>query len=173
MKYHSSLQLNNHNSNRTTLIYHHCNPDLPHITMSTSTKRPARVKRKISSEDLTDDSSSSSLLNLSSSKTTPKVIAQSLLSLLPNEATKQHDDAKKLAKAFPLVIAELEARSALQARRSGLYCLCLSFVILFALKIPYTFYITSLPFRVHRLIAAHSIPFRQRHHNQHSRGVFC
>lgn len=89
--------------------------------MSTSTKRPARAKRKISSEDLTDDSSGSSLLpslNLSSSKTTPKIIAQSLLSLLPNEATKQHDDAKKLAKAFPLVIAELEARSALQARRS-------------------------------------------------------
>ena len=87
--------------------------------MSTSTtKRPARAKRKISSEDLTDDSSRVETLNLSSSKTTPKVIAQSLLSLLPNEATKQHDDAKKLAKAFPLVIAELEARSALQARRS-------------------------------------------------------
>ena len=87
--------------------------------MSNSTKRPTRAKRKISSEDLTDDSSSSSLLlSLSNSKTTPKVIAQSLLALLPTEATKQHDDAKKLAKAFPLVIAELEARSALQARRS-------------------------------------------------------
>ena len=57
-------------------------------------------------------------LNLSNSKTTPRAIATCLLTLLPDGATKQHAEAKKLLKAFPLVTAELDARSAAQLRAS-------------------------------------------------------
>jgi hypothetical protein len=49
---------------------------------------------------------------------TPKAIAKSLLSLLPSEATKQHTDAKKLLKSFPLVMAELEKRANAMARKN-------------------------------------------------------
>jgi hypothetical protein len=55
-------------------------------------------------------------LDLSNSKTTPRVVADALLSLLPNGATSQDDAAKKLVKAFPLLIAELDARSSAMAR---------------------------------------------------------
>lgn len=52
------------------------------------------------------------------SKSTPKVIAASLLALLPAEATKQHATAKKLLKAFPLVVAQLDHRANVLARKS-------------------------------------------------------
>ena len=45
-------------------------------------------------------------------------MATALLSLLPNGATKQNDAAKKLAKAFPLVTAELDRRANAIARAS-------------------------------------------------------
>ena len=77
-------------------------------------KPPA--KRKRSAAD--DDENLIANLNLSDSKTTPKVVATALLALLPENATKQHSDAKKLAKAFPLVIAELENRSNKLARKN-------------------------------------------------------
>ena len=55
-------------------------------------------------------------LDLSKSKTTPKMIASAILSLLPNDATKQNAWAKKLAKAFPLVLAQLDQRTNAMAR---------------------------------------------------------
>ena len=76
-------------------------------------KRPA--KRKASSANL-DNNTTSINLDLSNKKVTPKIIASSLLSLLSDGATKQNPEAKKLMKAFPLVISELDARSAAQAR---------------------------------------------------------
>ena len=57
-------------------------------------------------------------LDLSKSKTTPKMIASALLSLLPNNVTKQHAGAKKLAKAFPLVLAQLDHRTNAMAREN-------------------------------------------------------
>jgi hypothetical protein len=48
----------------------------------------------------------------------PKAIAKSLLSLLPSAATKQHADAKKLLKAFPLVLTELEQRAVVMAKKN-------------------------------------------------------
>jgi len=56
-------------------------------------------------------------LDLSSSISS-RNIADALLTLLPEGATKQHSSAKKLAKAFPLVIAELDNRSNILARKS-------------------------------------------------------
>ena len=90
-------------------------------------KQPAkrRAKRKASDSDIDADESSaaaagnSSLLaslDLSKSRTGPKTIANSLLSLLPDNATKQHELSQKLVKAFPLVISELDARSIILAR---------------------------------------------------------
>lgn len=87
-------------------------------------KRPA--KRKASSnakytdddDDYGVDSSLLASLDLSNSKTSPKFIANALLSLLPEGATKQNPNAKKLLKAFPLVVAELDARAAAQSRAS-------------------------------------------------------
>ena len=55
-------------------------------------------------------------LDLSKSKTTPKMIASAILSLLPNDATKQNEEAKKLAKAFRLVLAQLDQRTTAMAR---------------------------------------------------------
>ena len=76
-------------------------------------KPPAKRKRAAD-----DDENLLANLNLSDSKTTPKVVATALLALLPENATKQHSDAKKLVKAFPLVIAELENRSNKLARKN-------------------------------------------------------
>ncbi|KAL7529470.1 hypothetical protein ACHAXR_002983 [Thalassiosira sp. AJA248-18] len=82
-------------------------------------KPPA--KRKASDANLDDAVAGRSnqllaSLDLSNSKTKPKTIATALLSLLPDGASRQHPDAKKLAKAFPLVLAELDARSSALAR---------------------------------------------------------
>ncbi|KAL9181326.1 hypothetical protein ACHAXT_010131 [Thalassiosira profunda] len=57
-------------------------------------------------------------LDLGDQATKPKDVANALLSLLPNDATKQHSSAKKLAKAFPLVMAELDARANKLARQA-------------------------------------------------------
>ena len=50
-------------------------------------------------------------LDLSNSKTTPKIVAAALLTLLPHGATGQDATAKKLVMAIPLLMAELDARS--------------------------------------------------------------
>mmetsp|Transcript_14828 Transcript_14828/g.25309 ORF Transcript_14828/g.25309 Transcript_14828/m.25309 type:complete len:410 (-) Transcript_14828:207-1436(-) len=59
-------------------------------------------------------------LDLLNPKTSPKSIATALLSLLPDGATKQHSAAKKLVKAFPLVVNELYARSHALVRENEL-----------------------------------------------------
>ena len=53
-----------------------------------------------------------SSIDLLNSKTTPKIVAEALLlALLPRGATKHDAAAKTLLKAFPLITAELEART--------------------------------------------------------------
>ncbi|KAL9191435.1 hypothetical protein ACHAXT_001141 [Thalassiosira profunda] len=92
--------------------------------MSKPAAKPRKSKRKASSSIDDSDASMESLAtalpsplkNLSSSKNGRKRVATALLSLLPADATKQNAAAKKLASAFPLVIAELEARSKALAR---------------------------------------------------------
>jgi len=88
-------------------------------------KPPAkrRAKRKAADADIDadDELAGNSLLaslDLSKSKTGPKAIAAALLTLLPENATRQHAMAQKLTKAFPLVISELETRSNILARES-------------------------------------------------------
>ena len=93
--------------------------------MSKPAAKPRKSKRKAAASLDDSDASmaeslatalSSPLKNLSSSKNGRKRVATALLSLLPADATKQNASAKKLASAFPLVIAELEARSKALAR---------------------------------------------------------
>lgn len=62
-------------------------------------KHPA--KRKKTSEDVTTDEGSGmnnilANLDISDKSITPKIVAKALLSLLPDDATKQHSSAKKL-----------------------------------------------------------------------------
>ncbi len=87
-------------------------------------KPPAkrRAKRKAAADtDIDADAGNNSLLaslDLSKSKTGPKKIAAALLTLLPTDATRQHEMAQKLTKAFPMVISELDARSIMASRAS-------------------------------------------------------
>jgi hypothetical protein len=55
-------------------------------------------------------------LDLSNTKTTSKTVVAALLSLLPNGATGQDAAAKKLLRAIPLLMAELDARTKAMAR---------------------------------------------------------
>ena len=80
-----------------------------------------RAKRKASDANIDDaamapaalDASNQLIasLDLSNRGTGPQTIANALLSLLPQGATRQHTTAKKLKKAFTLMMAELDARS--------------------------------------------------------------
>eukprot|EP00984_Skeletonema_dohrnii_P018951 scaffold8983_cov72-Skeletonema_dohrnii-CCMP3373.AAC.3 len=95
------------------------NAILPSVDKSSKTAKRA-AKRK--AEDAISDASNApnallASLDLSSSISS-RNIADALLTLLPEGATKQHSSAKKLAKAFPLVIAELDNRSNILARKS-------------------------------------------------------
>ena len=64
-------------------------------------KQPA-AKRKKTSEDVTTDEEGSGMnnilanLDISDTSITPKILSKALLSLLPDDATKQHSSAKKL-----------------------------------------------------------------------------
>ena len=92
---------------------------MPSLKKSAATQR--QPKRKAAEID--DTAAASALLSsagaaLDISKSTPKAIAASLIALLPPEATKQHATAKKLLKAFPLVVAQLEHRSNVLARKT-------------------------------------------------------
>ena len=84
-------------------------------------KPPAkRAKRKAVTADIADAGASNLLvasLDLSSN-ISHREIADALLTLLPAGATRQHPSSKKLAKAFPLVIAALDNRSNALARQS-------------------------------------------------------
>jgi hypothetical protein len=80
-------------------------------------------KRKASDADSADDTAASSgqrqpqmSLDLSNNKTTPKVIATALLALLPPGATKHDAAAKKLLRAYALLMAEMDARSNAMAK---------------------------------------------------------
>ncbi len=76
-------------------------------------------KRRKASDDGTSDGGIPPALNsldLSNPKTTPKVIAAALLSLLPPGATKHDASAKKLLRAFTVLTAELDARSNAKAQ---------------------------------------------------------
>ncbi|KAL7552429.1 hypothetical protein ACHAWF_015666 [Thalassiosira exigua] len=75
-------------------------------------KPPA--KRKASVADF-DSSAASGSIDLSNSKTKPRAVADALLALLPDGATGQSAEAKKLKKAFALVTATLDARSTARA----------------------------------------------------------
>ena len=55
-------------------------------------------------------------LDLSKHRTGPKAIAAAILSLLPEDATRQHELAQKLTKSFPMVISELDRRSIIASR---------------------------------------------------------
>lgn len=80
-----------------------------------------KAKRKAAEEEIIDGADENSLLaslDLSNSKTGPKIIANALLTLLPETATRQNPIAQKLTKAFPLVISELESRANILARAS-------------------------------------------------------
>ena len=84
-------------------------------------KRERSAKRKAADAiaDADADNASSSLLqnlDLSNAKCGPRAIADALLSLLPDAATRQHLAAKKLAKAFPLVLRELDHRANILSR---------------------------------------------------------
>ena len=75
-----------------------------------ASKRVRSAKRKatdaIADADADNAASSSTLLqnlDITNAKCGPRAIADALLSLLPDAATRQHSSAKKLAKAFPLV----------------------------------------------------------------------
>ena len=62
-------------------------------------KHPA--KRKKTSEDVTTDEGSGmnnilANLDISDTSITPKILSKALLSLLPDDASKQHSSAKKL-----------------------------------------------------------------------------
>ena len=57
-------------------------------------------------------------IDLLNAKTTPKIVAEALLALLPQGATKHDDAAKTLIKAFPLFKAELEARTSALTRKT-------------------------------------------------------
>jgi hypothetical protein len=89
--------------------------------MSSPKKKPAATKRtkRKATADLNDVDSPSAVpassIDLSAN---PKAIAASLLALLPKDATKQHPTAKKLLKAFPVVVAELEHRANAMARKN-------------------------------------------------------
>ena len=76
-------------------------------------KQPPRAKRKTSSYADSDDDDQKiaaadnkcmnqllANLDLSDKKTTPKVVAKALLSLLPADATKQHSSSKKLVSFY-------------------------------------------------------------------------
>ena len=95
--------------------------------MSKPAAKPAARKSKRAREASLDDSDASMasslavslpspLRDLTNSKNSRKVVANALLSILPDGATKQSAAAKKLASAFPLVVAELDARAKAQAR---------------------------------------------------------
>lgn len=78
-----------------------------------------RAKRKAADADIdADETSALASLDLSKSKTGPTAIAAALLTLLPDNASRQHAMAQKLTKAFSLVISELENRSNKLARES-------------------------------------------------------
>ena len=76
--------------------------------------KPAPKKRKASK--VTDGSSGITTLDLS--KSNAKKISASLLTLLPDGATRQHEQAKKLTTAFTLVMAGLDERAISLARAS-------------------------------------------------------
>ena len=74
--------------------------------------KPAPKKRKASK--VTDGSSGITTLDLS--KSNAKKISASLLTLLPDGATRQHEQAKKLTTAFTLVMAGLDEQAIALAR---------------------------------------------------------
>ncbi|KAL7435635.1 hypothetical protein ACHAXM_004834 [Skeletonema potamos] len=80
------------------------------------------AKRKAADDDAIADACTGpnalTTLDLSSKKLGLRDVADALLSLLPKNATRQHPSAKKLVKAFPLVISELERRANVLARES-------------------------------------------------------
>jgi len=60
-----------------------------------------------------------SSIDLLNSKTTPKIVAEALLlALLPRGATKHDAAAKTLLRSFPLITAELEARTSALTRKT-------------------------------------------------------
>jgi hypothetical protein len=59
-----------------------------------------------------------SSIDLLNSKTTPKIVAEALLALLPQGATKHDAAARTLIKAWPLFTAELEARTSALTRKT-------------------------------------------------------
>ena len=88
-------------------------------------KPPAKrnTKRKAADASIDEDVDDSSIdlskyYDVAKSSNTPKAIAATLLTLLPKDATRQHALATKLTKSFPLIIAELDARSAIATRAS-------------------------------------------------------
>ena len=88
--------------------------------------KPRATKRaKSYNDDESDDEDDTAVVNnvlanidLGEKSTTPKVIANALIDLLPSGATKQHPTSKKLLKAFPLVVSELEQRANRMARKN-------------------------------------------------------
>ena len=92
---------------------HHC------INLAMSKQPAKRAAKRKAADDIADTRDSNVLASLDlSSSISVRDIADALLNLLPEGATKQHPSAKKLAKAFPIVIATLDNRSNTLARKS-------------------------------------------------------
>eukprot|EP00984_Skeletonema_dohrnii_P005769 scaffold2037_cov87-Skeletonema_dohrnii-CCMP3373.AAC.11 len=92
--------------------------DASNAILPSTAKRAAKKK---AADAIADASNAPNAILASldlSSSISSRNIADALLTLLPEGATKQHSSAKKLAKAFPLVIAELDNRSNILARKS-------------------------------------------------------
>ena len=110
-------------------IYHL--PTTPPSTMSsTSGKRKAseppaddydKKSKKASSKSSTPHTAAPLLSTAlqPKSKASARECANALLAMLPTNATKQNAEAKRLLRAFPLVTAELEKRTAALARKNA------------------------------------------------------
>lgn len=89
-------------------------------SIAAMSKQPAkRAAKRKAADDISNARDSNVLASLDlSSSISHRDIADALLTLLPEGATRQHPSAKKLAKAFPIVIAALDNRSNTLARKS-------------------------------------------------------
>ena len=78
---------------RLTVIF--CCSILPVYSTFTMSKQPAK-RKKTSEDDAGSGMNILANLDISDKSITPKIVAKALLSLLPDDATKQHSSAKKL-----------------------------------------------------------------------------
>jgi hypothetical protein len=91
---------------------------LKSTTITSVLNRSTVAKSKASKGNVASTKGVLTSQDLSSSSTTHKTIAAKMISLLPDDASRQDATAKKLIKAFPLLLAELDVRSREMTRAS-------------------------------------------------------